>query len=81
VMKAVQALAKSVQDSVAALTKSVEALNARVENVATMAQKTDAALKGTVFADAGGDSTFQMQKSERSSAPPLLDTAYSRRTA
>ena len=60
--------------------KSDRLLGARVEAVATMAKKTDAALNGTLFNDTEGDAAARTQKSE-SSAPPLLDTAYSRRAA
>jgi len=73
VMKAIQALSKSVQESLAAVTS-------RVEAVAVMAQKTDAALNGTVFSEAGEDAEF-VRKNERSNAPPLMDTAYNRRSA
>jgi hypothetical protein len=80
VMQAVQALAKSVQESLAVVSKSVEALNARVEGVATMAKKTDAALNGTVFNETDADRVPAI-KSDRTGGLPLLDTAYSRRGA
>ena len=48
-MQAIPALAKSVQDSNAAVSKSVSDLSARVDAVTVMAKKTDAALNGTVF--------------------------------
>ena len=48
-MQAVPSLAKSVQSANAAVTKTVSDLSERVEAVAVMAKKTDAALNGTVF--------------------------------
>jgi hypothetical protein len=60
--------------------KSIEKTNTRVEAVASMAKKTDAALNGTVFNEAEGDNVRAI-KSEASKAPPLMDTGYNRRTA
>ena len=79
IMQMIQALAKSVQDSNAAVTKSVSELAQRVDTVATLARKTDAALNGTVFNEAGED-RVSARKSERTDIP-LLDTAFSRRRA
>jgi hypothetical protein len=79
-MKAIQALSKSVQESIAGVQKSIEKTNTRVEAVASMAKKTDAALNGTVFNEAEGDNVRAI-KSEASKAPPLMDTGYNRRTA
>jgi len=73
IMGAVKALSKATGDSITALTKEVSA-------VAVMAKKNDAALSGTVFNEAGDDNVRAM-KSDRSGAPPLLDTGYSRRSA
>ena len=83
IMQAIQALAKSVQDSNAAVTKTVDALAQRVDGVAALAKKTDAALQGTVFNEDGGDhAPLRTQKSEDANAGiPLLDTALSRRRA
>jgi len=88
IMKALQAMSKTFQESIAGVTKSVSdvtksvsELNTRVDQVATMAKKTDAALNGTVFNDAGGDQPARTVKSGADGAPPLLDTAYSRRGA
>jgi hypothetical protein len=80
IMQAISALSKQVQASIEGVKKDVGTLGARVEAVATMAKKTDAALNGTLFNDTEGDAAARTQKSE-SSAPPLLDTAYSRRAA
>ena len=82
-VRMIQALAKSVQDSNAAVTKTVEALAQRVEGVAAMAKKTDAALNGTVFNEDGGD--HDPRRAIKSDAGtggiPLLDTGLSRRRA
>ena len=48
VMQAIQALAKSVKESNAAVTKSVADLSTQVDAVTVMARKTNAALNGTV---------------------------------
>ena len=79
-MQAIQALAKSVKEGQAAVTKSVTDLSARVEQVAVMAKKTDAALNGTVFNRGRDDRQVWTQKSA-DRAPPLMDTGYSRRSA
>jgi hypothetical protein len=81
-MRMIQALAKSVQDSNAAVTKSVEALAQRVEGVTALAKKTDAALNGTVFNEDGGDhAPRRAVKSDGDGGIPLLDTGLSRRRA
>jgi hypothetical protein len=47
-----------------------------------MAKKTDAALHGTVFNEAGGDVVRQARKADKDGDNiPLLDTGYSRRGA
>ena len=81
IRRMIQALAKSVQDSNAAVTKTVEALAARVDGVAALAKKTDAALQGTVFNEEGDDrSAARAQKSvDGMGGIPLLDTGLSRR--
>jgi len=82
-VRMIQALAKSVQDSNAAVTKTVEALAQRVEGVAAMAKKTDAALNGTVFNEDGGDHAPRraIKSDEGTGGIPLLDTGLSRRRA
>jgi len=80
VMKALQALSKSVQEGLAAVNEGIKKTNTRVEAVAEIARKNDAALSGTVFNEAGEDLDF-VRKNERSGAPPLMDTGYNRRTA
>lgn len=81
VMAALAEMSKTFSGSIAAITKSITDLNDRVEAVAVQARKTDAALNGTVFAEAGEDRRAPARKSEVvDAAPPLLDTAYSRRT-
>jgi hypothetical protein len=80
-MQAISALSKQVQESIAGVKKDMGALGTRVEAVATMAKKTDAALNGTMFNETGSDAEGRTQKSDRSNVPPLLDTGYSRRTA
>jgi hypothetical protein len=80
-MQAIQALAKSVQESHAAVTKSVNDLSAKVESVTALAKKTDAALNGTVFNDEGGDKIVVAKGDQENGGIPLLDTAYSRRRA
>jgi hypothetical protein len=81
VMQAIQALAKSVQESHAAVTKSVSDLSAKVESVTALAKKTDAALNGTVFNEEDGDKTAVAKSDGENGGIPLLDTAYSRRRA
>jgi len=78
VLEAIAELRKSVEDEISGVKKSVSDISDRVEQVSKLAKKTDADLNGTVFNDAGGDVT-RTQKSD--GAIPLLDTAYSRRTA
>lgn len=79
VLAALAEFRKSVEDEISGVKKSVSDISDRVEQVSKLAKKTDAELNGTVFNDAAGDVT-RTQKSE--AAPlPLLDTAYSRRTA
>jgi hypothetical protein len=79
IMVAIQALAKSVQESVAGVTKSVSDLSVRVDEVTGMAKKTDAALNGTVFAESGDDRQTWAKTTKSDGAPPLLDTGYGRR--
>ena len=82
VMQAVASLAKSVQSANAAVTKTVSDLSERVEAVAVMAKKTDAALNGTVLAEAPDfDRQTWSAVAKKDTAPALLDTGYSRRTA
>ena len=81
VMQAIAALSKAVETGLAGVKKDVAAINDRVDQVTTIAKKTDAALHGTVFNEAGGDVVRQTRKSDEGYAPPLLDTGYSRRTA
>jgi hypothetical protein len=85
VMKALGALQKSITETLTGLQqdfkKSVSDLTTRLDGVATMARKTDAALNGTVFGETGGDTQGSVRKSDHSGTPPLLDTAYSRRSA
>jgi len=82
VMQAIAALSKAVESGLAGVKKDFAAVSSRVEEVATMAKKTDAALNGTVFNEAGGDVVRQTRKSDNGDyAPPLLDTGYSRRGA
>lgn len=78
ILEAIGALRKSVEDEIAGIVKSVSEISDRVEQVSTLAKKTDAELNGTVFNDAGGD-VVRTAKSD--THVPLLDTAYSRRTA
>ena len=63
------------------MTKTVKSLSARVESVAAMAKKTDAALNGTVFNEEHEDRQVWTRKSAAPAEPPLLDTAYQRRSA
>ena len=82
VMQAIAALSKAVETGLAGVKKDFASMTSRVEEVATMAKKTDAALHGTVFNEAGGDVVRQTRKSDDDDrAPPLLDTGYSRRGA
>jgi hypothetical protein len=85
IMSALATLSKTVSESIAAVVKSVDevkasqaSLNDRVENVAVMAKKTDAALNGTVFNEAGEDGRAPARKAEQARELPLLDTAYNR---
>ena len=59
----------------------VVSLNGRVDDVSAQVRKTDAALKGTIFAEAGDDRMASVKKGSRTSAPPLLDTAFHRASA
>jgi hypothetical protein len=79
VMQAIQALAKSVKDGLAAVSKTVTAQGEELKKVAVMAKKTDAALNGTVFNQEPDERAARLEKSEDSNVIPLLDTAYSRR--
>ena len=69
VMQAIQALAKSVKDSNAAVTKSVTDLARRVDQVSALAKKTDAALNGTVFNEVDGDRAPARKAIEASDHP------------
>ena len=80
IMQAIAALSKTVSESIAVVTKDVGSLSARVEAVAVMAKKTDAALNGTVFNETA-DVATRTQKADNDKTPPLIDTAYSRRSA
>jgi hypothetical protein len=79
ILAAIAELRKSVEDEISGVKKSVSDISDRVEQVSKLAKKTDADLNGTVFNDAGGDAPMRTQKSD--GAIPLLDTAYTRRTA
>ena len=82
VMQAIAALSKAVETGLQGVKKDFASMSLRVEEVAKMAKKTDAALHGTVFNEAGGDVVRQTRKSDNGdNAPPLLDTGYSRRGA
>ncbi|MBY0559999.1 hypothetical protein [Hyphomicrobium sp.] len=78
VLEAIAALRKSVDEAIAAVKQDVAAVSDRVDQVAVQAKKTDEALHGTVFNETVGDAA----NVKKADAPiPLLDTAYSRRTA
>lgn len=79
-METMLGLQKSVTEGFAKITGDVEALNGRVDTVSTQVTKTEAALNGTVYNEAGGDAPEPTKtlKTE-TGAPPLLDTAYTRR--
>jgi hypothetical protein len=64
--------------SVTEVRSEVGAISERVDQVDARVQKTDAALNGTVFNEAGGDNVTPIQKAD-AGAPPLLDTGYARR--
>lgn len=82
VLAAIEALKSSFEGAIDDVRKSVSAISDRVEEVSTFAKKTDAALKGTVFNEDGGDAAdAKLKKSEGSTVIPLIDTAYSRRHA
>ncbi|MGK9084916.1 hypothetical protein KXR64_16805 [Brucella intermedia] len=85
ILAAIAALQKSVSEQVNGLQsrmeKQVGDLNARVDQVATMARKTDAALNGTVFAEDPGDRVRTSKSEAHSGEIPLLDTAISRISA
>ena len=81
VLAAIAGLKKSLEDSVTAINGDVKNLTKRVDTLNDQVKKTDAALNGTVFNDAGGDHEERTTKSEATGAPPLLDTAYHRRSA
>lgn len=80
ILEAIAALQNSVTATVNMLKGDITGLTNRVDQVATLARKTDAALNGTVFNEAGGDPA-KINKAEAAEAIPLLDTAYSRRSA
>jgi hypothetical protein len=75
---------KSVSTALIGLSESVSKqlaeFSVRIEEVNQRVQKTDEALNGVVFADAGGDriKPGQLAKSAGPAIPPLLDTAYMR---
>jgi len=77
ILDAIAQLQKSVEAAVAEVKKEVGTLSERVDQMDIRIQKTDEALNGTVFNEAGGD-VARVAKSEPS-LPPLLDTAYERR--
>ncbi|WP_113155977.1 hypothetical protein [Nitratireductor sp. OM-1] len=84
IMGVLKELQKSVSTSISGLQaevkKELSGINTRVEQVASQAQKTDAALNGTVFAEPDGDKPAPLEKQDgHRGAPPLLDTAYDRR--
>jgi hypothetical protein len=82
VMQAIAALSKAVKEGLDGVKKDVAAMNSRVDEVATMAKKTDAALHGTVFGEAGEDVVRQTRKADSDDKHiPLIDTGYSRRGA
>jgi hypothetical protein len=81
IMQAISALAKSVESSIAGVTKTVSDLSAKVDAVTVMAKKTDAALSGTVFNEESEDRQVWTRKDDKAAAIPLLDTAYNRRGA
>jgi hypothetical protein len=85
ILAAIAALQKTVSEQVTDLksnvAKQVGELNTRVDQVATMARKTDAALNGTVFNEAPEDRTRTSKSEVSSDDIPLLDTALSRRSA
>lgn len=86
ILQAIAQLQKSVADQVSGLEgtlqKQVGALNARVDQVTSMARKTDAALNGTVFAESPADRTTARKGDVAVDQDiPLLDTGLSRRSA
>lgn len=78
VLAAIAALKASFEASIDDVRKSVAEVSSRVDEASVLARKTDAALNGTVFNETAGDAAH-LQKTEK--VIPLLDTAYSRRTA
>ena len=79
ILAAIADLKKSLEGSVDEVRSTVSALSQRVDGVAETARKADEAINGTVFNEAGGDAVTRTQKADHDGAPPLLDTAYSRR--
>lgn len=79
ILAAIADLKKSLEGSVDEVRSTVSALSERVDGVAEQARKADEAINGTVFNEAGGDAVTRTQKADDDGAPPLLDTAYSRR--
>lgn len=51
-------------------------LKGEIDAVSAKVAKAEEALNGTILADAPGDRTGRIEKSEGSGAPPLLDSAY-----
>ncbi|MEY9560464.1 hypothetical protein [Sinorhizobium fredii] len=83
-LAAMTALQKSFTEAFGAMKAEVGSLSDRVDSVASLAQKTDAALNGTVFNEAGGDGRTKVGKADEKdygSGIPLLDTAFNRRDA
>ena len=85
VLAAIDELKKSFAEALAGvkgeLLKTAGELTVSIATVAEQAKKTDAALKGTVFAEVGNDPDKVRKAESTGGAPPLLDTAYSRRDA
>ena len=78
ILAAIADLKKSLEGSVDEVRSTVSALSERVDGVAEQARKADEAINGRVFNEAGGDAVARPRKAD-DGAPPLLDTAYSRR--
>lgn len=79
ILGAIASLQKSFSEQVDAIKQEVASVTDRVDQVAVMAKKTDAALNGTVF-NVEGEDRVSTKKSDAETYP-LLDTAYNRRTA
>lgn len=82
ILAAIEGLKKSLSGAIAGVAQKVEGLTERVDGMDEMVQKADAALNGTVFADAGDDQPTRTSKSDdRSGGIPLIDTAFNRKNA